>query len=166
MAAINAAKRSLVDAAAAQDWMQVPRRAILFGICHLFFCFACRNEVGRHGAPLQVRALAEAGRSVNFSGRHDGCVPLHFAAKFGHTDEVIHLFLHGAEVDVRDKNGFTPLHYASGMGHLAVVRHLLCHGADPLLRVKRPDGEKLASDLALANKHTEVVFWSIVQDIA
>ena len=59
--------------------------------------------------------------------------------------KVVQLLLaNGAEVDLRDKEGYTPLHLASGYMQVPVIRALIDAGADP--EVEDKDGR---SPLAL-----------------
>lgn len=69
---------------------------------------------------------------------------LHYACGTGVVKVVQLLLANGAEVDLRDKEGYTPLHLASGYMHVPVIRALIDAGADP--EVEDKDGR---SPLAL-----------------
>ena len=48
----------------------------------------------------------------------DGSTPLHYAAKFKASQEMVALLLdRGADIKARDDSGGTPLHYAAGFNH-------------------------------------------------
>ncbi|KAF8777403.1 Ankyrin-3 like protein [Argiope bruennichi] len=57
-------------------------------------------------------------------------VPLHKAAKGGHTNVVELLITAGAKINAKSLKGTTPLHLAAEKGHYAVALKLLQHGAD------------------------------------
>jgi ankyrin repeat protein len=54
--------------------------------------------------------------------------PLHLAATRNYKEIVDVLLAHGAEVNVKDGNGWTPLHFAAERGYRDVVESLLNHG--------------------------------------
>lgn len=58
-----------------------------------------------------------------------GDTPLHIAARWGRTGEVIRLCESGIDVNVRNRWGETPLHKAAAWRHAEVCRTLLVHGA-------------------------------------
>ena len=55
---------------------------------------------------------------------------MHAAAKGGHSDILLLLLEHDADVDSRDWENATSLHWASDRGTLSVGQYLLDHGAD------------------------------------
>ncbi len=59
-----------------------------------------------------------------------GIAPLHKAANEGHMSVARFLLDHGADVDVKDREGDTPLHLAAGRGQQAMVELLLAHKAN------------------------------------
>ena len=59
---------------------------------------------------------------------------LHYACGTGNVKCVKLLLVNGAEVDLRDKEGYTPLHIASGYMHTEVVNALIESGADPEIK--------------------------------
>ncbi|KAJ1476984.1 ankyrin repeat-containing domain protein, partial [Baffinella frigidus] len=59
-----------------------------------------------------------------------GRTPLFAAALGGHTDILLLLLEHGADVSVADDDGWTSLHIAAFLGREKVVRLLLEYGAD------------------------------------
>lgn len=56
---------------------------------------------------------------------------LHYTSGIGNIRCTKLLLANGAEVDLRDSDGYTPLHIASGYMHKDIVKALLDHGADP-----------------------------------
>jgi ankyrin repeat protein len=52
------------------------------------------------------------------------------ASNHGHVQVVKELLEHGADIEVKDSNGWTSLHSAAVEGHSAVVNELLEHGVD------------------------------------
>ncbi len=81
--------------------------------------------------PLEaVRLLLEAGAEVNSVGGYDDEIPLHTAARFGHSRIVALLLEHGAALNTADGEGNTPLFNALENGHEEAARLLLAAGAD------------------------------------
>ena len=64
------------------------------------------------------------------AGEEHAIGALHYAAFYGHEDAVRVLLGAGADVNIRNANGYTPLHFAVPRGHVEVVRLLLDAGAD------------------------------------
>lgn len=61
----------------------------------------------------------------------DGLAAIHWAADRGYTNILELLLIHGANVDLIDKDsGQTALHYAISCGHIECVKILLKHGAN------------------------------------
>ena len=56
---------------------------------------------------------------------------LHYSCGTGNVKCAKLLLVNGAEVDLRDKDGYTPLHIASGYMHKPIVSELIEAGADP-----------------------------------
>ena len=72
---------------------------------------------------------------------------LHHAANHGQHYAATLLLDHGAEVNLKDNNGWTPLHHAAWKGHTDVATLLIDRGAD--VNVKTIDGRtplELAED--------------------
>jgi ankyrin repeat protein len=63
---------------------------------------------------------------------------LRVAARENNLPEVSRLLSVGADVNVKDDNGWTPLHWASNQGHVQVFKELVDHGAD--IDAEDPDG--------------------------
>jgi len=72
----------------------------------------------------------------------------------GHLEVVKLLLEHGADPNVKNRDGKTPLHNAASEGHLEVVKLLLERGADP--NVKDDDGNTPLHNAAWRG-HLEVV---------
>jgi ankyrin repeat protein len=106
-------------------------------------CFYGQEEV--------VQRLLEAGADFSVRARNEqGSTPLQEAAGNGHSDIVLLLLAHGAEVDTRNHQGWTALHLAASQGHQDVVEVLLLSGPDSC----RTEEGHTPRDLALANGHT------------
>jgi ankyrin repeat protein len=58
-----------------------------------------------------------------------GRTALQWAAREGHNECVMYCIEMGANVSVRNNNGWTPLHYATAWAHVNIVRVLLDAGA-------------------------------------
>ncbi|WZN64812.1 subunit Srp43 of signal recognition particle complex [Chloropicon roscoffensis] len=92
-----------------------------------------------------VVSMLMGGREALVSGVDDDRrSALHYACGTGVVKVVQLLLANGAEVDLRDKEGYTPLHLASGYMQVPVIRALIDAGADP--EVEDKDGR---SPLAL-----------------
>jgi hypothetical protein len=74
-----------------------------------------------------VKRLVEAG--ANIEETFEGQTVLTMACLHGHSDFVVYLVEHGANVAHTDGEGMTPLHCASMDGDLSSVKYLLEHGA-------------------------------------
>jgi ankyrin repeat protein len=84
------------------------------------------EAAGENDVP-EVRRLLSVGADVNTTGNDDsGETALHKASGEGHSQVVIELLAHGADIQANDDYGLTPLHDAAINGHLVVVNELLC----------------------------------------
>ena len=81
-----------------------------------------------------VRALATAGRDVNYREDGNQRTALHYAAGYGELHTARHLVQLGASVNARDRAGMTPLGWACLKGHLDLSQLLLKADADPLIK--------------------------------
>lgn len=79
------------------------------------------------------RALAN-GMDANLKDPKSGDILLGTAALMGHTEIVALLLEHGADVNLRSKDGGTALHAAAFLGRAETVKLLLEHGADTTIR--------------------------------
>jgi ankyrin repeat protein len=79
------------------------------------------------------QALAD-GADPNTKDPQSGSTLLATAALMGHTEVVALLLEHGADVNVRSKDGGTALHAAAFLGRAETVKLLLDKGADSSLR--------------------------------
>ena len=83
-----------------------------------------------------VRLLLEYKADINLQDTYEDCTPLHDVLYWLYTPseenvvEIVRRLLeHGADPNIRRRNGSTPLHQASSHGSLEVVRLLLSYGA-------------------------------------
>jgi len=74
--------------------------------------------------------LIESGADISIRNAVRGHTALHTAAGWGFLRVTELLIAKGAELDVRDENGFTPLHDAASLGHLETAKMLIDAGAD------------------------------------
>ncbi len=79
------------------------------------------------------QALAN-GMDANLKDPKSGDILLGTAALMGHTEIVALLLEHGADVNLRSKDGGTALHAAAFLGRAETVKLLLEHGADTTIR--------------------------------
>lgn len=81
---------------------------------------------------LEKMLQLPAGNKIDVNSTLDACGngALHLAALQGRQDVVKTLLLYGAEVDIRNNEGWTPLHFAAMKGRHQVKRVLLDAGAD------------------------------------
>jgi uncharacterized protein len=104
-----------------------------------------------YGQEEAAQRLLEAGADPSVRARNDqGNTPLQEAAANGHSNIVLLLLAHGAEVDTRNHQGWTALHLAASRGHQDVVEALLLSGPHS----SRTEEGQTPRDLALANGHT------------
>ncbi|XP_062874698.1 nuclear factor NF-kappa-B p105 subunit isoform X2 [Trichomycterus rosablanca] len=95
------------------------------GVCPLHLAVLANSLNG-------VRALLEAGASVEVQERTCGRTPLHLATEHDNVSLAGCLLLEGdAEVDSLTYNGSTGLHIAAGRGSLKLSALLIAAGADP-----------------------------------
>jgi ankyrin repeat protein len=88
----------------------------------------------RHAPILSILVLAVAGCSGNDFAAGDGndaMAVFEAAVDPAQLDRLEAALASGAEVNLRDDNGFTPLHYAVLADNGPAVRLLLAAGADP-----------------------------------
>lgn len=102
-----------------------------------------------------LKALVQAGASVNKEVCQTQMTPIHFAAEYQDSSEQIYgLARLGALVDGEDYLSWTPLHWAAWRGHLASLNALLGLGASVL--AKTADGNAPIM-LAVASNSNECV---------
>jgi truncated hemoglobin YjbI len=92
------------------------------------YCLA--NECKVRGGANVVRALVEAGASVDASDGVKHCTALHMAARRGNVEVAEALLDCGAGIEVRDSLGDTPLRRAVNCNKTAVAALLLARGSD------------------------------------
>lgn len=83
------------------------------------------------GLPDIVKFLIiECSQYVNALGFHSKETPLASASRRGHSEAAWVLLDHGADMEIRDIQGWSPLDCASRWGHADVIRLLVERGAD------------------------------------
>jgi len=92
------------------------------------YCVA--NECKVHGAANVVRALVQAGASVDACDGVKRCTALHMAARRGNVEVGEALLDCGAGIGVRDSGGDTPLRRAVNCDKTDVAALLLARGSD------------------------------------
>jgi uncharacterized protein len=85
----------------------------------------------------EVRALLLKGVDVNSRDVFGDNAGLHWAASLGLAEMARLLIDNGADVNVRNEEGYTPLHWAAGEGQKELVVILIIHGADVNAHNKR-----------------------------
>ncbi len=85
----------------------------------------------------EVRALLLKGVDVNSRDVFGDNAGLHWAARLGLTEMARLLIDNGADVNIRNDEGYTPLHWAAGEGQKELVVILIVHGADVNAHNKR-----------------------------
>ncbi len=90
---------------------------------------------------------------LNFATSGKKLTPLHIAVMTDDFESARKLVTNGAEVNMRDKQGWTPLHHAALKGNAAMQEFLLSMGADPEIRTL--DGGTYANILKLASPLSE-----------
>lgn len=100
-----------------------------------------------------VHYLLSRGADINaVSGNEQRVTPLHSALANPQNSAVGQLLIGaGAELDIKQAEGYTPLHYAAANGLDQVVRSLLAHGVDTGIRNHQG---KTAYELALERGKT------------
>jgi ankyrin repeat protein len=74
--------------------------------------------------------LADSNTLVNTPMEFMRHLPLSFAAEWGYTNCIKVLIKHGAQINLKDENGYTALHNSVCENHIDCVRLLLELGAD------------------------------------
>ena len=104
-------------------------------------------EAASEGNLSVIKQALANGMDANIKDPKSGDILLGTAALMGHTEIVALLLEHGADVNVRSKDGGTALHAAAFLGRVETVKLLLDNGADTTLRHKMGgtaiDGAKL-----------------------
>jgi len=85
------------------------------------------SKLGFRG--LAEHLIAEHPEHVSATGRYE-MTSMHAAASAGHTDILLLLIDHGADVECQDGEGYTALHLTSQKGKLEAQQFLLDCGAD------------------------------------
>jgi ankyrin repeat protein len=94
-------------------------------------------ETVRQNRIDEVRALLLKGVDVNSRDVFGDNAGLHWAASLGLAEMARLLIDNGADVNVRNEEGYTPLHWAAGEGQKELVVILIIHGADVNAHNKR-----------------------------
>jgi len=85
----------------------------------------------------EVRTLLLKGVDVNSRDVFGDNAGLHWAASLGLAEMARLLIDNGADVNIRNEEGYTPLHWAAGEGQKELVVILIIHGADVNAHNKR-----------------------------
>ena len=102
---------------------------------------------------IQGLLMARAKANVN-AVNHEGCTPLHFAARAGNTRTVALIANNGANLDARDQHGRSAVHEAAFHGRTAALVALLEQGADAHATTK---SGATPMDEARQQRHRETV---------
>lgn len=84
-----------------------------------------------------VQSLISSGVDIDVQEPLIGSSPLTLSCVYGHHDIAEWLVKHGADLNLRNKDGNTPLHIASFHCHVSCVKLLLAQGAEVNLTNKR-----------------------------
>eukprot|EP00764_Aduncisulcus_paluster_P011006 gnl/Carplike_NY0171/4033_a5456_318.p1 GENE.gnl/Carplike_NY0171/4033_a5456_318~~gnl/Carplike_NY0171/4033_a5456_318.p1 ORF type:complete len:809 (-),score=162.41 gnl/Carplike_NY0171/4033_a5456_318:142-2568(-) len=118
-------------------------------ILRLSHAHACEDSMdtatGSRPLPMQVISIKDA----------KGLIPIHWAAKLGHSDVVASLRRVGSCIAAKDSFGCTPLHWAASSGDSATVCGLLSHMS--LTQIVATDARHNTAAKIASNKgHTEI----------
>jgi len=105
---------------------------------------ALHQSAGHGQLELLRRLLQDIGVDVKTK---ENLTPLHFAAREGHLEVVMQLWLSKAEINASSSAGVTPLYLAARNGHVAVVNYLLKKGANPCQETNERWGPLAAASL-------------------
>jgi ankyrin repeat protein len=109
------------------------------------------SDAGNKG---MVELLLSKGANINAVDGHQGWAPLHYAVFHGFKSVAETLIAHGADVEVRARDGNRPLHFAAERGFRSLAEVLLGHKAD----VNAPGkGGETALFKAIQNNQAEMV---------
>lgn len=110
---------------ATNNWMEAPPLQI----------------AARNGHLDVLRVLLECDKDINGVRGYFG-TPLHAAVSYGHLDVTEYLIMHGADLTVRNKDGYKPLEYAilQRLRDNAAVFDLLVQHGDSIDWRGKPDG--------------------------
>jgi hypothetical protein len=107
-----------------------------------------------------VRLLMEGGATADVIYGDNGFSPLICAAFNGHTETVLALIDHGADIESRSNLGVSPLIFAARNGHCETVKLLVVRGADLNSRSKY---DVSAADIAEKRGHKEILEYLLAQ---
>jgi Ankyrin repeats (3 copies)/Ankyrin repeat len=105
----------------------------------------CHNNTHLHAAAREGRInvinyLLQNNANVNVQNAY-GETPLYLATAHRHTNVIITLLEHGADIAiVNDNDGNTPLHVAAQGGQFEAVGWLCLYGGDDILTARNKDG--------------------------
>jgi ankyrin repeat protein len=113
-------------------------------------------EAAAEGDTEVLKQFLDLGVDVNSKGSGDDCTPLICGAMTGQVKAVQLLLRHGADVNLREINGWTPLMYAAVENHIEIVKLLLEAGADVKIEALNQEGET-ALTLAIRKGNSKIV---------
>jgi ankyrin repeat protein len=99
------------------------------------------HKAARDGNLDLIKQMIRDSINVNVTGFFDFFEKnaLHLASENAHLDIVKVLIEAGADLNIKDNDGFTALHWVSRKGHLTIVKVLIESGADLNIRNKYGD---------------------------
>ena len=111
-------------------------------------------QAAKTGNNELIKLLLEFKINIDYQDDGSQCTALILSSEGGHKDVVHTLVLAGANIDIKNENGWTALLIASQMNFIAIVNELLLAQAD--IKKQRDNGET-ALMLACRRGHVEVV---------
>jgi truncated hemoglobin YjbI len=119
--------------------------------------YSVGNECRVEGGAQVVRALVQAGASVDAADGVKRTTPLHMAARRGNVEVAQALLDCGASIEACDSAGETPLRRAVNCDKVEVARLLLERGADP----DSPGSKRLTPRLAARSDSMKQLLQSV-----
>ena len=139
---------------------KIDEELIMLALADIHLPKYARNDVGTillwassYGHNKLIKILLECGASTHNTTGITGRTPLHKAASNGHIETVKLLISKGADVNIKDENGWTPLHLATLNRHLKLVKLLVSKGANINTE---SDYAYTPLQFALSSKHTKI----------
>ena len=128
---------------------------------HTFFFFCILSvvcETGNYDILHTILTSKSSSKRLDVNALASGNItPLHLCAMLGNDQLAKELLIHGANLNIKDAQGYTPIHHASIKGHQEMINLLGEFDEDMILLSIRDASGSTALHHAVENGHIDIV---------